>query len=88
MITTAKNNIEQFENNLETQPGFLTQKIKNDYLSDKRGTLNNFYCFGNCNLMLMGQNLSVCGQQLHSPHEEEHRCRNRVYWTCQGTLST
>lgn len=70
MITTAKNDIEQFEKNLETQPGFLTQKIKNDYLSDKRGTLNNFYCFGNCNLMLMGQNLSVCGQLTEGEMEE------------------
>lgn len=62
MITTASSQLEQFEKNLNKQSDFLTQKIKSEYLSDKNSVLNNFYCFGENNLMLMGENLSVCGK--------------------------
>ena len=70
MITTASNQIEQFERNLEKGDDFLTQKIKSEYRSDKAGVLNNFYCFGDNNLMLMGENLSVCGKLSEEDVEE------------------
>lgn len=61
MITTALSDIEKFENNLELQKDFLTQKIKAEFSSDRQSVLNNFYCFENSDIMLMGENLSVCG---------------------------
>lgn len=61
MITTAASEIEKFEQNLDLQDDFLTQKIKAEYRSDKKAVLNNFYCFENSDIMLMGENLSVCG---------------------------
>ena len=61
MITTASSQIEQFEENFNKQNNFLTLKIKAEYRSDKNSVLNNFYCFDDCNIMLMGENLSVCG---------------------------
>ena len=70
MITTASNQLEQFEKNLNRQSDFLTQKIKSEYLSDKNAVINNFYCFGENNLMLMGENLSVCGKLKEDDMEE------------------
>ena len=70
MITTASSQTEQFEKNLDRQSDFLTQKIKSEYLSDKNSILNTFYCFGENNLMLMGENLSVCGKLSEDDVEE------------------
>lgn len=61
MITTASSQLEKFKENFDKQNSFLTQKIKAEYRSDKNSVLNNFYCFDDCNIMLMGENLSVCG---------------------------
>ena len=70
MITTATSQIEQFERNLDRQEDFITQKIKAEYRSDKQSVLNNFYCFDNSNIMLMGENLSVCGYMTEEQVEE------------------
>lgn len=70
MITTASSQIEKFEENFDKQSGFLTQKIKAEYRSDKKSVLNNFYCFDDCNIMLMGENLSVCGNLNEEQCEE------------------
>ena len=70
MSTTASSEIERFEHNLELQKDFLTQKIKAEYRSDKNAVLNNFYCFENSDIMLMGENLSVCGNLNEEQVEE------------------
>ncbi len=70
MITTASSRIEQFENNFQKHTDFLSQKIKAEYHSDKTVNINNFYCFGDKNIMLMGENLSVCGHLTEEDAEE------------------
>ena len=70
MITNALNQIEQFEENLERQKDFLTQKIKAEYRADPSAVINKFYCFGENNLMMTGENLSVCGNVTEENLEE------------------
>lgn len=70
MITTASSQLEKFESNFDRQNSFLTQKIKAEYRSDKNSVLNNFYCFDDCNIMLMGENLSICGSLNEEQVEE------------------
>lgn len=70
MITTITNRKEQFEENLKRYSDFLTEKIKSEYRSDNSLILNNFYCFGDKNLMLMGENLSVSGTLTEEDMEE------------------
>ena len=66
MITTATDQLEQFEKNI-SGTSFLARKMKCEYLSNKEVDLNNFYNLGECGVMLMGENMSVCGR----PTEEE-----------------
>lgn len=61
MIVSAASDTDRFEHNLECGKDFMTQKIKAEYRSDKQAVLNNFYCFEDCDIMQMGENLSVCG---------------------------
>lgn len=70
MITTASANIEKFEQNLETNHSFLSQKIKSEYRSDKNAVLNNFYCINDVDLMVMGENMSVSGIMTEEETEE------------------
>ena len=70
MITTVANRKEKFEENLKKYSDFLTQKIKSEYRSDNSLLLNNFYTFGENNLMLMGENLSVSGVLTEDDMEE------------------
>ncbi len=67
MIVTAKTNIEKFEKNLCKQNTFLSKKMRCEYLSCKDITLDNFYCSDNVNIMLNGENASICG----TPTEDE-----------------
>lgn len=67
MIVAAKTNIEKFEENLNRQDTFLAKKMRCEYLSCKDVTLDNFYCSDNVNIMLNGENASICGM----PTEEE-----------------
>ena len=70
MITSITNLTEQFEENLGRNSDFLTQKIKSEYRSDNSMILNNFYCFDDKALMVMGENLSVSGKLSEDDLEE------------------
>lgn len=66
MIRTAKDQLEQFEKNINGT-SFLSKKMKCEYISNKETDLNNFYNMNDSALMLMGENMSVCG----NPTEED-----------------
>ncbi len=60
MITTAKNKLDTFLNNIQGD-SFLAKKMRREYLSNKDVDLNNFYTMDNCAIMLMGENMSLRG---------------------------
>ena len=70
MITSATNLPEQFEKNLNSRSDFLTQKIKSEHRSDNSMILNNFYCFDDKALMVMGENMTVSGDLTDDDMEE------------------
>lgn len=67
MITTAKDNLKKFEENLEKNDNFLTRKVRCEYTVNKDITLDNFYTSDNVDIMLLGENMTICG----IPTEEE-----------------
>lgn len=60
MIKSAKYEQEQFEKNI-SGTSFLANKMKCEYISTKEINLGNFYTLNDCGIMIMGENVSLCG---------------------------
>ena len=60
MIRQAKYDPEKFRE-ITSGSSFLSKKMRCEYISIKDVSPENFYSINNCGLMLMGENLSLCG---------------------------
>lgn len=66
MIKVASAEPEKFSKNI-SGTSFLSKKMKCEYISAAEFDKGNFYALNDCGLMLMGENLSLCG----TPSEDD-----------------